>query len=86
MNVVLSSSFESGLSLHWIAFTSSKLLRKIPAAGLDTAKCFEHDLIDPPFKLTNGSYIFPAKWPIATEKYLQKIAEGSSKIMIETDV
>ncbi|MEZ7974397.1 MAG: o-succinylbenzoate synthase [SAR324 cluster bacterium] len=86
MNVVLSSSFESGLSLHWIAFTSAKLFRKQPAAGLDTAKCFEHDLIDPPFKLTNGSYVFPAKRPIANEKYLKKIAEGNSKITTETDV
>ena len=86
MNVVLSSSFESGLSLHWIAFTSAKLFRKQPTAGLDTAKCFEHDLIDPPFKLTNGSYVFPAKRPIANEKYLKKIAEGNSKITTKTDV
>ena len=86
MNVVLSSSFESGLSLHWIAFTSAKLIHKPLAAGLDTARFFENDLIDPPFKLTNGSYIFPTKRPIANEKYLQKIAEGNSKITTETDV
>jgi O-succinylbenzoate synthase len=86
MNVVLSSSFESGLSLHWIAFTSAKLLHNQPATGLDTVKYFEHDLIDPPFKLTNGSYVFPAKRPIANGKYLQKIAVGNSKIKTETDV
>ncbi len=86
MDVVLSSSFESGLGLHWLAFTSAKLLRKQPAAGLDTAKFFKHDLIDPAFKLTNGSYVFPATRPRANAKYLQKIAEGNSKIETETHV
>ena len=86
MDVVLSSSFESGLGLHWIAFMAVKMLRKQTAAGLDTAKCFEHDLIDPPFKVINGSYTFPATRPTANAKYLQKIADGNSKIETETDV
>ena len=86
LDVVLSSSFESGLSLHWLAFTSAKLLSKQPAAGLDTAKCFSHDLIDPPFTLTNGNYVFPVTRPTADQKYLHKIAEGNSTIATETDV
>ena len=86
LDVVLSSSFESGLSLHWLAFTSAKLLSKQPAAGLDTAKCFAHDLIDPPFTLTNGNYVFPVTRPTTDQKYLHKIAEGNSTIATETDV
>ncbi len=86
LDVVLSSSFESGLSLHWLAYTSAKLLSKRPAAGLDTGKCFAHDLIDPPFTLTNGNYVFPETWPTANHNYLHKIAEGNTRIATENDV
>jgi O-succinylbenzoate synthase len=86
LDVVLSSSFESGLSLHWLAYTSAKLISKQPAAGLDTGKCFAHDLIDPPFTLTNGNYVFPETWPTANHNYLHKIAEGNTRIATENDV
>ena len=86
MNLVLSSSFESGLGLHWIAFMAAIMCRKQTAVGLDTIKYFEHDLIDPPFRVINGSYYFPSQRPIADAKYLHKISEGNSKLETETYV
>ena len=77
MQVVLSSSFESGLGLNWIASMAANFLRQQLPTGLDTAKWFERDLIDPPFTLTNGSYVFPDSWPRAKVKNLQKIAAGT---------
>ena len=77
MQVVLSSSLESGLGLNWIASMAANLLRQHLPTGLDTAKWFERDLIDPPFTLTNGSYVFPDSWPRAKVKNLQKIAAGT---------
>ena len=76
MKVVISSSFESGLGLNWLAFMSAKLIKQQIPAGLDTAKWFQQDLIDPPFKLTNGNYVFPDSWPRANSECLQKFAEG----------
>ena len=32
-------------------------------AGLDTFQNFQTDVIDPPFQLTNGEYIFNQTWP-----------------------
>ncbi len=77
MKVVISSSFESGLGLNWLAFMAANLLKQQIPAGLDTAKWFKQDLIDPPFTLTNGNYVFPESWPRANLKHLQKIADGS---------
>ncbi len=86
MDLVLSSSFESGLGLHWIALMAATMSRKQTSVGLDTIKYFEHDLIDPPFRVINGSYTFPAQRPRTNAKYLQKISEGNSKLETETYV
>jgi len=86
MDLVLSSSFESGLGLHWIARMAATMTRKQTSVGLDTIKYFEHDLIDPPFRVINGSYTFPAQRPRTNAKYLQKISEGNSKLETETYV
>ena len=86
IKLVLSSSFESGLGLHWIAVMAEKMSLKQTALGLDTIKYFEHDLIDPPFRVINGSYSFPSQRPIADTKYLHKISEGNSKLETGTYV
>ena len=57
-----------------------------PFNKADTIKYFEHDLIDPPFRVINGSYTFPAQRPRTNAKYLQKISEGNSKLETETYV
>ena len=85
MDLVLSSSFESGLGLNWIAFMANKILKKKTALGLDTSKYFKNDLIEPPFKIINGGYTLEDSWPKANEKYLQKIAEGKTKIELLAD-
>ncbi len=85
MDLVLSSSFESGLGLNWIAFMANKILKKRTALGLDTSKYFKNDLIEPPFKIINGGYTLKDSWPKASEKYLQKIAEGKTKIELLAD-
>ena len=77
IQVVLSSSFESGLGLNWIAFIAKSLIKKQIPIGIDTAKWFKHDLIDPPFVLKNGYYIIPDSWPKAKFNYLEQIEEGT---------
>ena len=77
IQVVLSSSFESSLGLNWIAFIAKSLIKKQIPIGIDTAKWFKHDLIDPPFVLKNGYYIIPDSWPKAKFNYLEKIEEGT---------
>ena len=74
---VLSSSFESGLGLNWIAFIAANLVKNQFQTGLDTAKWFRNDLIDPPFVIRNGFYIFPDSWPIANFNQLQLVGEGT---------
>ena len=77
MQVVISSSMESGIGLNWIAFTDLSLLKKRTPAGLDSAKFFQYDLGDPPFSISQGNYVFPNSWPVANKDYLKKISQGS---------
>ena len=77
MQVVISSSMESGIGLNWIAFTDLSLLKKRTPAGLDSAKFFQYDLTDPPFSISQGNYVFPNSWPVANKDYLKKISQGS---------
>jgi o-succinylbenzoic acid (OSB) synthetase len=58
IHCVLSSCFESGLGLNWIAFMANELLSEKFTAGLDTSKWFEQDLIEPRFLIQNGNYVF----------------------------
>jgi len=77
IQVVLSSSFESGLGLNWIAFIAANLIKNQTPTGIDTAKWFKHDLIEPPFALKNGYYTIPDIWPKAKFNYLEQIDEGT---------
>ena len=76
---VLGSSFESGLGLNWIAFIAANLLKKQFPMGIDTAKLFEHDLIDSPLMLKDGSYFLSDSWPIVNVKHLQHVESGTLK-------
>ena len=77
VNVVLSSSFESGLGLNWNAYIAANLVKKQIPTGLDTAKWFKHDIIDPPFEIKNGFYKIPESWPKAKNSYLQLVDNGT---------
>ena len=76
---VLSSCFESGLGLNWIAFMANELLSEQFPAGLDTSKWFEQDLIEPRFLIQNGNYVFPDSWPKSKDTFLEIISEGTSE-------
>ena len=80
LHCVLSSCFESGMGLNWIAYMSNNLLLEQFPAGLDTSKWFEQDLIEPRFLLQNGNYIFPESWPLSKDIFLEKIADGTCEI------
>ena len=80
IHCVLSSCFESGLGLNWIAFMANKLLSEQFPAGLDTAKWFEQDLIEPRFLIKNGNYVFPDSWPKSKDTFLEIISEGTCEI------
>ena len=77
MQVVISSSMESGIGLNWIAFTDLSMLKKRTPAGLDSAKFFQYDLADPPFSISQGNYVFQNSWPVANKDYLKKNSQGS---------
>ncbi len=77
VNVVLSSSFETGLGLNWIAYISANLIKKQIPTGLDTAKWFKQDIMDPPFEIKNGFYEVPKSWPKAKYSYLKYIDKGT---------
>ena len=77
---VLSSCFESGLGLNWIAFMANELLSEPFPSGLDTSKWFEQDLIEPRFLIQNGNYEFPDSWPKAKETFFEIISEGTCEI------
>ena len=80
LHCVLSSCFESGMGLNWIAFMAKNLLSEHFPAGLDTSKWFEQDLIEPRFLLQNGNYVFPDSWPLSKETFLKIIADGTCEI------
>jgi len=80
IHCVLSSCFESGLGLNWIAFMANELLSEQFPAGLDTSKWFEQDLIEPRFLIQNGSYVFPDSWPKSKDTFLEIISEGTCEI------
>ena len=78
VNVVLSSSFESGLGLNWNAYIAANLIKKQIPTGLDTAKWFKHDIIEPPFEIKNGFYKIPESWPQAKNSYLKLVDNGTT--------
>ena len=80
IHCVLSSCFESGLGLNWIAFMANELLSEQFPAGLDTSKWFEQDLIEPRFLIQNGNYVFPDSWPKSKDTFLELISEGTCEI------
>jgi len=80
IHCILSSCFESGMGLNWIAFMAKNLLTEQFTAGLDTSKWFEQDLIEPRFSLQNGNYVFPESWPLSKDAFLKKIADGTCEI------
>ncbi len=80
IHCVLSSCFESGLGLNWIAFMANELLSEKFPAGLDTSKWFEQDLIEPRFLIQNGNYVFPDSWPKSKDTFLDLISEGTCEI------
>jgi len=80
IHCVLSSCFESGLGLNWIAFMANELLSEKFPAGLDTSKWFEQDLIEPRFLIQNGNYVFPDSWPKPKDTFLEVISEGTCEI------
>jgi len=80
IHCVLSSCFESGLGLNWIAFMANELLSEKFPAGLDTSKWFEQDLIEPRFLIQNGNYVFPDSWPKSKNTFLEIISEGTCEI------
>ena len=80
IHCVLSSCFESGLGLNWIAFMANELLSEKFPAGLDTSKWFEQDLIEPRFLIQNGNYFFPDSWPKSKDTFLEIISEGTCEI------
>lgn len=80
IHCVLSSCFESGLGLNWIAFMANELLSEKFPAGLDTSKWFEQDLIEPRFLIQNGNYVFPDSWPKSKDTFLEIISEGTCEI------
>ena len=80
IHCVLSSCFESGLGLNWIAFMANELLSEQFPAGLDTSKWFEQDLIEPRFLIQNGNYFFPDSWPKSKDTFLEIISEGTCEI------
>jgi O-succinylbenzoate synthase len=80
IHCVLSSCFESGLGLNWIAFMANELLSEKFPAGLDTSKWFEQDLIEPRFLIQNGNYVFPDSWPKSEDTFLEIISEGTCEI------
>ena len=80
IHCVLSSCFESGLGLNWIAFMANELLSEQFPAGLDTSKWFEQDLIEPRFLIQNGNYVFPDSWPKSKDTFLEIISEGTCEI------
>ena len=77
IQVILSSSFETGLGLNWNAYLSANLIKKQLPSGLDTVKWFKHDIIDPPFEIKNGFYVFPDSWPEAKNNYLKFLDKGT---------
>jgi len=80
IHCVLSSCFESGLGLNWIAFMAHELLSEKFPAGLDTSKWFEQDLIEPRLLIQNGNYVFPDSWPKSKDTFLEIISEGTCEI------
>jgi len=80
IHCVLSSCFESGLGLNWIAFMANELMSEQCPAGLDTSKWFEQDLIEPRFLIQNGNYVFPDSWPKSKDTFLEIISEGTCEI------
>jgi O-succinylbenzoate synthase len=80
IHCVLSSCFESGLGLNWIAFMANELLSEQFPAGLDTSKWFEQDLIEPRFLIQNGNYVFTDSWPKSKDTFLEIISEGTCEI------
>jgi len=80
IHCVLSSCFESGLGLNWIAFMANELLSEQFPAGFDTSKWFEQDLIEPRFLIQNGNYVFPDSWPKSKDTFLEIISEGTCEI------
>ena len=80
IHCVLSSCFESGLGLNWIALMANELLSEQFPAGLDTSKWFEQDLIEPRFLIQNGNYVFPDSWPKSKDTFLEIISEGTCEI------
>ena len=46
-------------------------------AGLDTFQNFQKDVVDPPFQLTNGEYIFNQTWPKFQSIRAEKKTSGS---------
>ena len=80
IHCVLSSCFESGLGLNWIAFMANELLSEHFPAGLDTSKWFEQDLIEPRFLIQNGNFVFPESWPKSKDTFLEIISEGTCEI------
>jgi O-succinylbenzoate synthase len=80
IHCVLSSCFESGLGLNWIALMANELLSEQFPAGLDTSKWFEQDLIEPRFLIQNGNYFFPDSWPKSKDTFLEIISEGTCEI------
>ncbi|MBN2413354.1 o-succinylbenzoate synthase [candidate division KSB1 bacterium] len=52
---VISSAFESGLTLKMLAFLSSVFIPKGTAVGLDTYKWLSQDLLTKPFKASQGN-------------------------------
>ncbi|MBC8259821.1 MAG: o-succinylbenzoate synthase [SAR324 cluster bacterium] len=77
VDCVLSSCFESGLALNWIALMTGELFSAPAACGLDTSKWFLQDLIDPPFCIKQGSYLFPKHWPAANTDLLTLTAQST---------
>ena len=63
LGVTFTSCLESGLGLKWIALMNASMIPEPTPAGLDTFQNFQTDVIDPPFQLTNGEYIFNQTWP-----------------------
>ncbi len=78
VGVTFSSSFESGVGLAWIALMSACLSDSPLPAGLDTFQWFEHDLIEPPFELKNGSFVIPENWPSVLPERMQLVDEGET--------
>ncbi len=73
IKTVITSVFDNGLALQFYARLSAALSEPDTAAGLDTWRWLDDDVITPPFKTENGQYSLSGKAPELNNSILQRI-------------